>query len=532
MSGLYIIPILAVLILIHEIGHYASARLCGVKVEEFGIGIPPRVKGWTRNGVIWSINAIPFGGFVRVKGEDGADMDPGSMNTKSPAQRAFFLAAGSAMNVLLAIVLMFVLVGALGVSNTNTYVNDVRPGSPAEAAGWRPGDRIVATDGDEVESVDDLVARTGDSAGRRVTFTLERDGQRFDSTVVPREDPPAGEGATGIVLSEATEAHVDVDRVESGSVAAVAGLAAGDRITAVAGQPVDDEFAVAEGLRRAQGSTVALTVERDDATRDVTLPVPIQGLELTEIGFDTPAFKAGWVPAESGTIRLLTIDGQPILDATDLATAARAHAGTTVSAIIQRGDARIGTDLAVPQLPAGATDTDVAEAIGIVEGRMPSVYDAVGIAPDVVPIYDRVSPSRIIPVGFQQAWEQTRAMIDGLVTLLTGGADLNQLAGPIGMGQITSEALAASPLPTWAVLTQLSILLSLNLAVLNLLPLPALDGGRLFFVLIELLRGGRRIAPEKEGVVHFVGLVVLLGVMFVIAFADVRRILDGGSFFQ
>ncbi len=78
--GLLIIPILAFLIIIHELGHFFAARSVGVKVEEFGIGIPPRAKGWRRNGVLWSINWIPFGGFVRVKGEDGADMGEGSMN--------------------------------------------------------------------------------------------------------------------------------------------------------------------------------------------------------------------------------------------------------------------------------------------------------------------------------------------------------------------------------------------------------------------------------------------------------------------
>jgi regulator of sigma E protease len=107
-NGLYIIPVLAILILVHEFGHYFSARMCGVKVEEFGIGIPPRLFGWVRNGVIWSINAIPFGGFVRVKGEDGANQDPDSMNAKPPHQRAFFLAAGAGMNILFAVLLMFV----------------------------------------------------------------------------------------------------------------------------------------------------------------------------------------------------------------------------------------------------------------------------------------------------------------------------------------------------------------------------------------------------------------------------------------
>ena len=90
-SGLYIIPILAILILVHEIGHFVAARSIGVKVEEFGIGLPPRLKGWRRKGVLWSINWIPFGGFVRVLGEDGKSTDPASINAKSPLQRAMFL---------------------------------------------------------------------------------------------------------------------------------------------------------------------------------------------------------------------------------------------------------------------------------------------------------------------------------------------------------------------------------------------------------------------------------------------------------
>src|SRR5688572_24011680 len=103
--GLLIIPILAFLIIIHELGHFFAARSVGVIVEEFGIGIPPRAKGWRKNGVLWSLNWIPFGGFVRVKGEDGSDTSEGSMNSKGPLQRAWFLLAGPAMNLIAAIVL-------------------------------------------------------------------------------------------------------------------------------------------------------------------------------------------------------------------------------------------------------------------------------------------------------------------------------------------------------------------------------------------------------------------------------------------
>jgi regulator of sigma E protease len=128
-NGLYIIPILAFLILIHEFGHFFSARMVGVKVEEFGIGIPPRAKGWVWRGVTWSLNWIPFGGFVRVKGEDGANMEPDSMNAKKPHQRAFFLAAGAGMNVLFAIVLMILVVGVEGVTHQRTYIEYVAGGS-------------------------------------------------------------------------------------------------------------------------------------------------------------------------------------------------------------------------------------------------------------------------------------------------------------------------------------------------------------------------------------------------------------------
>jgi regulator of sigma E protease len=85
-------------------------------------------------------------------------------------------------------------------------------------------------------------------------------------------------------------------------------------------------------------------------------------------------------------------------------------------------------------------------------------------------------------------------------------------------------------LPLWVTLAQLAILLSLNLAILNLLPLPALDGGRLLFVIVEVLRGGKKLAPEREGIVHFAGLILLLGLMFIVAFLDIGRIVDGGSF--
>jgi regulator of sigma E protease len=438
-NGLYIIPILAVLILVHEIGHFVAARLIGAKVEEFGIGIPPRIKGWRHKGVLWSLNWIPFGGFVKVLGEDGKSGDPGSINSKSPLQRAFFLGAGSMMNFLLAFVLMILVVGFQGVSRSNVYIASVVPGSPAEAAGWLAGDRIVEVAGVPIESSNDVRQRSNEFSGKPLSVVVERDGSPVETSVVPRVSPPAGEGPTGVAITDAVVSNVTVRSVSLDSPAATAGLQPGDRIISLGGREVGDPFSFAFATENASGSTVPVEVGRGSETTTLQLDVPVlepEGDLLTQLGLD----------------------------------------------------ARIN------------------------------------------PQFDQVPLGSVIPVGIAQAWEQSGQLLGGLRDLVTGRAPLDQIAGPIGMGQITSEVVAASPLPLWVTLAQLAILLSLNLALLNLLPLPALDGGRLLFVIVEVLRGGKKLAPEREGIVHFAGLVLLLGFMFIVAFLDIGRLLQGRSF--
>jgi regulator of sigma E protease len=439
LSGLLIIPILAVLILVHEIGHFVAARSVGVKVEEFGIGIPPRLKGWTRNGVIWSINWIPFGGFVRVLGEDGKNMDPGSMNSKSPLQRAFFLVAGSAMNFLLAVVLMIVVVGVQGLTTTNTYILEVQPDSPAAAAGWQGGDQIIEVAGVSVASNATVREQSRQFVDRPMSVVIDRGGERIETSVTPSSSRSSEQGLTGISITDAPEANVTFRSITPDTPAAAAGLQPGDRLVSVNGLAATDTFAISGALQRAAGSNVTLSVERNGTTQELSMAVPASIGET----FDT---------------------------------------------------AVLGFDVAV--------DTR----------------------------YTHVSPARVIPVGLSETWVQVQALFGGLGQLLSGGASIGELAGPIGMGQMTSQIVEQSSAPLWLTITHLTIFLSLNLGILNLLPLPALDGGRLLFVLIEVIRGGRKISPEREGLVHFAGLVILLGFMFVIAFLDIGRIIGGQSF--
>ena len=436
--ALWIVPILGLLIFLHELGHFVMARRAGVRVEEFGFGLPPRIWGVKRGDTIYSINLLPIGGFVRVHGEDGRSFANDSMQTKTAWQRTKFLAAGSIMNFITAFIVLALIVSFQGESRDNVYVVDVQADSPAAAAGWQSGDRFVSFAGESIDDPGLVQELTAEQAGEVTEVVLERNGELIETTVTPRENPPAGEGRNGITMNRAPLAVVEVEDVPAGTLAEEIGLQEGDELRSLDGEPITDYLAYRLYLENNTGKEVTLEIERDG--------------ELVTIPFQ--------VPAEIG-------DGGPL-----------------GASFVQNVDFE---RVPVTEIPGKTVST---------------FFDTIG------------------------------RMADGLVSLITGETPLDELAGPIGMGQLTSEVISESALPLWVTLANLTFILSLNLGFLNLLPLPALDGGRLLFVLIEVLRGGRRVSPEKEGVVHFVGLVVLLTVMLGIAFVDVDRIISGGSFLE
>jgi len=439
-DALYIIPILAILILIHEIGHFVSAKLVGIRVEEFGIGIPPRIAGFRRGGVLYSINWLPIGGFVRVLGEDGKTMSPDSMIAKGKLARTFFFAAGSIMNLLLAFVLTIVLVGAQGQNKNFTHISDVNAGSPAAQAGWVSGDRVLSVDGKKVTSADQLIATVNSDTDGSVDFVIQRGDQIINSTVAPRTNPPPGQGKIGISLEDALQAKVLVTSVDANSAAAHAGIQSNDNIVSINGRTVDDAVVYRSMFLNNAGKTIPVVVERDGKPVTLQFAVPVLGDTQSEL--------------------------------------------------------RLGVN---------ATQDFV-------------MYP--------------VAWWKVVPEGIKQTFTTIDQMFHGIALLVRGDVPVQGIAGPIGMGQLTSEVIKASDAPVLATLTNITILLSLNLAILNLLPIPALDGGRLLFVLIETLRGGKKVPPEKEGVVHFVGLVILLAFMLVVAFADINRIVSGQSFLK
>lgn len=198
--------VLATLIMVHELGHFSMAKYFKVKVYEFGMGFPPRIASFTRNDTIYSLNALPLGGFVKMMGENGDDAgNPASFGAKPWWQRAIILVAGPTMNLALALFLFFITAAWLGSPVASNVVSSTSPNSPAQKAGLVAGDRIIAIDGRRttelttIHNVTDRIIKK--HPGQRISLTYVRDGRTRTAYLVPRVHPPPNQGAVGVTMT-------------------------------------------------------------------------------------------------------------------------------------------------------------------------------------------------------------------------------------------------------------------------------------------------------------------------------------------
>lgn len=200
MAILLFIIILSLLVFVHEFGHFFAARKSGVVVEEFGFGFPPRLIGWRKASTVYSLNWIPFGGFVRLQGEqEGTAEQPGSFTTAPFRKQLWIMSAGVIMNAVLAWALLIItLVIGVTVDTDNTPRNRwaklsdqrtvlvISEGGAAAAAGLKPGDVVTAIDGQAPGTTDDLIRKTAAASYPAVVLTVTRDGAPIDISVTPR----------------------------------------------------------------------------------------------------------------------------------------------------------------------------------------------------------------------------------------------------------------------------------------------------------------------------------------------------------
>ena len=341
------ILMLGIIVTVHEFGHYVVGRLCGIGIVEFSVGFGPRIFGWERKGIKYSLRGIPLGGYCAFVGEDERNNDPRAMNNQPVWKRFITVLAGPFMNFVLAFIVCALMLHSYFIAESFPVIDQVAAGMPAEAAGLLPGDRIVQVNGVDIgegtAGVNQIVAaiQSGDMA-RPIDIAVDRGGEslRFDMNAVPVSDGESG--ATryqiGIVFTSRT-------------------------------------FTLGEALR------------------------------------------------ESG---------------------------------------------------AYMVDT-------------------------------------------------TKMMLESLKNLIFKGEGIEDTAGTVGIIALVSQrAREGVYMVLW-----LMFIISLNLGIMNLLPIPALDGGRLLFLIVEAIRR-KPIPPEKEGTVHGIGMLLLLGLFVVLTFHDIMRLISGG----
>ncbi len=430
-TGAIFIGVLLFLVVFHEIGHFTVAKLCGIKVLEFGVGIPPKAFGISRGETEYTINWLPLGGFVKMLGEEDPS-DARSFAAQSAWKRLAVLAAGPGMNAALPILLLTAaLMIPHQVTITDVVIVDVAPESPAASAGVQIGDIIQVAQGKEILNSNTLHGAIQTRLGTDMTWIVLRGQDRLEVRIPEvRTAPPSGQGATGTTL---TNARVTVASVALGSTADALGLRAGDLFLRVRGSMVLEEGAAA--------LLIAASLDEDRS-------VPVRVEVLRNGSYLELAFRPALVELSGYTVNVR------------------------------------------PKASESAT-----------------LFEAV-------------------PGAFRQLGDILVTFRNEIGRMISGSTGL-ELAGPVGIAQITGEAFKAglAPLITWAAL------LSINLAVVNILPLPALDGGRITFVLLELLRGGRKIAPEKERVVHLAGFGMLMLAILLVTANDIQRLLSGGNVF-
>jgi len=554
-----VIPMLGILIIVHELGHFLVAKACGVRVLKFSIGFGPPIgfgklrMRWERGGTEYVIGWIPLGGFVRMLGEPMPgdenfaalpdDVRPDEFLESKPVwQKLSITFAGPAMNLLLPVLCLMGILW-VGLPRPSAVVGMIEAGSPAEIAGLQVGDRIVSLDGDDVEWWDEVIFPIREySVGETLHLEVEReDGihtlevsigsqtarDRFGS-VVDRGWVGLGHHRLAAVVGVARES----------SLAARAGLRSGDRILSIGDVVIEDWQTLGRvhenstRMARARGEPdVVWRVERPIAvatapgeaakarlrdapkpeTEELTLTLPpmptLEALGLLPATIlvayvtpDKPAALAGLRPNDL----VLSVDGEPIGSFESFVSRVQTSGGREIEISYSR-DGRVRT----VRLRAREETVPGLYEIEGMEERIYQIGLAAGVSslPGVRSVQQIRNPLESLPRAVEMSWQMTAEYLEGLGKLLTGEVGTDKLSGPIGIARIARKSLDRG----WLDYLSMMMLISINLGILNLLPIPILDGGQAMIYAIEgIKRSPLSIRSREIATSVGFGLLVLL----------------------
>jgi regulator of sigma E protease len=447
----WVVILLGIMILIHELGHFWAALAVGVKVETFSIGFGPRLFGFKRGETDFRVSAIPFGGYVRMLGEQpgqsvvlqAAELDrdrdasggenawdPRAFYAKPRWQRAIVIIAGPLMNVILAIAIvtgLYMYAFPKEVESADPVITSLAAGSPAVQAGLQPGDKIVRIGDKRDPNWQDVMTVESLNANRAVPVVIERHGRAIQYSVTPKMDARDGIGVAGWNGEE----DVQIGQVLKGSPAEAAGLRPGDLLLSVNEQPVASPLVLQQAVIHSAGRPLAIKVMRDNHVESISVtPTPTKDPKLP------------W------------------------------HIGIGFSYRMQ-----------IVRLPFSSA---LRESLKFNSQNATMIFRVLGSI-----VERRVSPKA--------------------------------LAGPIGIAQLSSEAAQQG---AFSFLLLMSMV-SLNLAIFNLLPIPILDGGTLLLLIIEMLLQ-REVSLQVKETVLKLGFVFLMMIVVFVIYNDISRIVTNG----
>jgi regulator of sigma E protease len=228
-SIVYFILLLGFMVFVHELGHFVVAKRAGIRVDEFGIGFPPRLLTFRRGETLYSLNAIPLGGYVKMLGEEDPT-HPRSFARAPKRWRIAVLVAGSTMNIIFAAIFFTLtfMVGFPTVTASQVEIVNVSPGGPAAQAGLQPGDTVISMAGQRINTAGDLRPITENNLGQEIPLEVRRNDQPVTLTIRPRTQWPEGQGPIGVAISDRP---TQVEPVAHGPIDAAA---RGLRLTAMA----------------------------------------------------------------------------------------------------------------------------------------------------------------------------------------------------------------------------------------------------------------------------------------------------------
>ncbi len=533
------IIILSVLVLIHELGHYYFARRAGVRVDEFGFGLPPRLWGKKVGDTIYSINLFPFGGFVRLYGENaqeaGAITDQKSFNSKTLRERFSIVFAGVAMNLILAILLLsfgfFVGIKPLLIDSSDILqaieqhqlivqpgfvIKDVDKGSIAERYDLRSNDLIADVNGGAVFDLK-VVTQALEQADTKGILLRVRRGDSIIRVAIPKEQFSKKDNVLGVSFYDNfVLPRVGIQSVKANSDVARSGLAAGDIIIAVNDKPVYTLEDFQSTFLSFRSFTVQYQRDFKEYTTTVTFPQR-KTIAVSGVMAGSPAEKAGLQKGDV-IVQIQLKDVNSPDAAVKLLQEAR-NAKQSAQVLVERKNR-----LQTAYLSAAPDGTYGVEIAPIVNQNIDVVTSALSIPTSILELKP-VSHSffKSIGMGFKESYRL------GVATVSMFGALLSDIfthfdvpvgvSGPVGIAQMTGTFVQEG----FMSVIRFMALLSLSLAVLNLFPLPGLDGGRLLFIIIEAIIG-RRVDQRVEQAIHAIGAILLILIILLVTYKDIVRL--------